>query len=442
MTTATDQLVRELTERFTAAFPTQLPPEGRRVASEFELLLSDDQLQPVNAITALWPRCMEAGLLSLGNEGMLNGDPKGFRLTDRVMMILDVGHAILEVITPPTASLSESSRDLQAAMRVLFPLLGQDLRLLGLAVFPDTTPDPKYWAPKIRGTIFRDCLGRQVHWNALTASRQVNVDVTRDEAIAAINFFSRLEWVLVALFGNTPMIRGKMEGSLAFRNEVWSHFLDERDRTRLALPRPMESFEDYVRFLLDQTVLLWKNSGGEMVCPRVRAVDLFEGMTGNELWDAFVLHEGTCWITSGRLRPSGYLEVRPICAQAEGSLAPEAFILGLLNNRDAAEEVLAQFDREDPSPDALTWRMRTAYTDGMSFPLAAQAVSQLLGIAWDSLPFPERRHLRIPYESLRYRMNPAQNMRGIDGIPGSVSGFEILSTLRPEKFGILDLVST
>ena len=92
-------------------------------------------------------------------------------------------------------------------MRAAAPL---GWRVLGYGVQPLSPPTRALLSPKQRYSTLADIMGADWIWYTVTASDQAHVDVSRDEAVSALNFGNLMAPVIVALCANSPVVAGEL----------------------------------------------------------------------------------------------------------------------------------------------------------------------------------------------------------------------------------------
>lgn len=252
----------------------------------------------------------------------------------------------LELSGTPQTSAREAHAENVAHMADLEPLLrALGLRAVGLGYRPFLSLEEMPWMPKRRYQTMRRTLGargRLAHdMMLMTAGAQASFD-WRDEADAARKVAAtvRLTPVLVALFANSPIARGRPTGYLSWRSRVW----DEVDPARCGYPQctldGSFSFEAWVDWVIDAPMLFLRRGDGyhDPGCTFRQLLEKGWG-GGPALVSDWADHLSTMF---PEVRLKRVLEVRSADAvdvPMAGALA--AFMQGALYDDAALDEVLA-----------------------------------------------------------------------------------------------------
>jgi glutamate--cysteine ligase len=215
--------------------------------------------------------------------------------------------------------------------------LGIQVVALGYRPFGSVPGMP--WMPKGRYQVMRRTLGERgrlaLDMMLMTATGQVSLDWA-DEADCArkVSAVARLSPVMVALYANSPIVRGAPAGVLSYRSRVWA----EVDPARCGyLPSMIDgtfSYRAYVEWALDAP-LLFLRRGGDYRTPamtfRQLLKDGFEGRPA--LMGDWVDHLSTLF---PEVRIKRVLEVRGAdCVPAAQTGALAALWRGLLYDAQA-----------------------------------------------------------------------------------------------------------
>jgi len=138
----------------------------------------------------------------------------------------------------------------------------EELRLrpvaLGYRPFGTTAEMP--WMPKTRYAAMRETLGARgrlaLDMMLMTATGQVSLDWSNEaDCVRKVVAAARLTPVVVALFANSPLVRGRPSGWMSYRSHVWT----EVDPSRCGyLPSMFDgsfSYRAYVEWGLDAPLL-------------------------------------------------------------------------------------------------------------------------------------------------------------------------------------------
>ena len=175
---------------------------------------------------------------------------------DRTQITLEPGGQI-ELSGEPCESLhctyAEFNRHIRELLEVCEPL---GIAFLGLGMQPVSRLDQIEWVPKKRYRIMGPymptvgTLGQRMMKQ--TATVQANIDFL-DEKDAMLKFRTGmgLAPVLIAMFANSPICDGQLNGYKSYREHIWT----DTDKSRQGLLRfafaPEASFAHYVEYALD-----------------------------------------------------------------------------------------------------------------------------------------------------------------------------------------------
>lgn len=176
-------------------------------------------------------RALLEGLLSRGiGAPMLHGDILvGVDMGAGGSFTFEHGGAI-EYSSPPMASLVELVDDTHALLAQVADIgRAIDVALVPGGNFPFNTMDDVNWMPKPIGTVFRDyfvALGKAgsgaAEMTAHATAVQVTLDyLSSDDLHSKLRTAVALTPIVVALFANSPLVGGRMCGSLSRRTELW-----------------------------------------------------------------------------------------------------------------------------------------------------------------------------------------------------------------------------
>jgi glutamate--cysteine ligase len=138
---------------------------------------------------------------------------------------------------------------------------------------PWGVPAEMPWMPKERYTAMRRTLGARgplaLDMMLMTCTTQVSLDWT-DEADCArkITLAARLAPLLVALYANSPLLRGKPSGWQSYRSRVWNDVDPARCGYFPALVDGSFSYQAYCQWALDAP-LLFLRRGGRYLTPQL-----------------------------------------------------------------------------------------------------------------------------------------------------------------------------
>lgn len=340
------QMVQDLLEQ---AFPHQLV-DPRRIGPEEEFPVVDSN-GFCGDITPIFKDLKEIGWAA-------KKDPVTECVVavtkDGVEISMDVGCGTLEIGFPPTTNLFDHLSVRQNIFRFIDGQLHKRglWRLNDYAIQPRTPPGPSLWAPKGRGHFFQTRFHSSVHAQTLTASSQVHIDLTREEALKALKILLALSPIFIALDANSPIWCGERDtnGQLAVRQQCWYPFtmnfgywnnvfcgppiqeITPRSEQAPATFKELANFISETPFILRVVEKKIENPSGSFA---TWYTSHETELSPEQSRKAFLDHEGTIW-WDARLRATfGTIELRPRC-QNKDSWASHALALGLMENLDKA----------------------------------------------------------------------------------------------------------
>ena len=175
---------------------------------------------------------------------------------DKAQITLEPGGQI-ELSGEPCESIhctyGEFNQHISELLEVAEPL---DIVFLGLGMQPVSRVDEIEWVPKKRYRIMGPymlkvgTLGQRMMKQ--TATVQANIDfLDEKDAMAKFRTGMGLAPVLIAMFANSPISDGRLNGYRSFREHIWT----DTDRSRSGLLKfafaPDASFSHYVQYALD-----------------------------------------------------------------------------------------------------------------------------------------------------------------------------------------------
>jgi len=159
------------------------------------------------------------------------------------------------------------------------------LRPVALGYRPFGTTAEMPWMPKTRYAAMRETLGTRgrlaLDMMLMTATGQVSLDWSNEaDCVRKVVAAARLTPVVVALFANSPLVKGRPSGWLSYRSHVWT----EVDPSRCGyLPSMFDgsfSYRAYVEWGLDAPLLFLRRRDQYLV-PKITFRELlrrgFEG---------------------------------------------------------------------------------------------------------------------------------------------------------------------
>jgi glutamate--cysteine ligase len=144
--------------------------------------------------------------------------------------------------------------------------LGLDTSWLGIGFHPFARQEDLPWVPKLRYAIMREYLPtrgpRALDMMRRTATVQANFDYgSEEDAMRKMRAALRLSAIVVAMFANSPIVEGKKAGERSARAKVWLGVDPNRQGLLPALWSARASLRDYVEWVLDVPMFLFKREG-------------------------------------------------------------------------------------------------------------------------------------------------------------------------------------
>lgn len=235
---------------------------------------------------------------------------------------------------------AENLKHLDELHQVARPL---GLRAVALGYRPFNTLAQMPWMPKSRYQLMRESLGARGpmahNMMLMTATGQVSLDWS-DEADCArkVMASARISPLLVALYANSPVSEGALNGYQSFRSRVWN----DVDPARCGYPTAMLdgsfSYSAYVAWALEAPLLFLRRNGQYLRPSMTFGQLLKHGYQGHPAQYAdWVDHLSTLF---PEVRIKKVLEIRAAdCNSAEMTGALGAMMRGVLYDETALSEV-------------------------------------------------------------------------------------------------------
>lgn len=267
-----------------------------------------------------------------------------------------------------------------------------DVVFLGLGIQPVSSVDEIEWLPKKRYRIMAPYMlkvGTMGHrMMKQTATVQANIDFSDEkDAMAKFRTGMGLTPLIIALFANSPISEGKLNGYMSFREHIWTR--TDKDRSGL-LPfafSPDVSFAHYVEYALDVPMYFIIRDGNYIDFTGVPFRHFMNhGHKGHQATlDDWEVHLTTLF---PEVRIKRYLEIRSADSQPpELMLALPALIKGILYDADclqAAWDLVKDWswdERMEVYNDSHRHALRTRIRRFSLLDLA----KELFEIAWEGL---------------------------------------------------------
>jgi gamma-glutamylcysteine synthetase len=409
--------VEQLAAEFSARFPTQLPTDVRIIGREAEYPVVTGTGEAAD-VRRLWPALLADGELrpeyDSGNPNLVvaaRGEDYGYAL--------EVGVGTVEINTRPCIDLFTLQSIHERAVERLVRAAGRvGYGVLGYGIQPVTPPSLSLMSPKQRYQSLYRAMGAAWLWYTVTASDQIQIDITRDEMVFMLNLGNLITPVIIALCANSPVYDNRGSPFCSGREGEMARILTQENRHGM-LARPITDVVDFVWTMSEPTHLILKTEGE--VIPSSRPFTEYLLEEGPDL-DAFLFHEHYIW-NSARLRAAyGTLEIRPACQQPWSEhMAAMALSLGLVE----AAPAISAYIQDELGPDH--WNImrdyhQVAIAHGLAAPQPApDFLPRLVDLAHDGLQ--RRGHgeetLLAPLrDRLDRQHDPAQRARQIFAIDG------------------------
>lgn len=283
----------------------------------------------------------------------------------------ELGYSTIEIAPAPAEDMFALNRSFTSLLRLLTGYFAeQDALLLGYGIQPLSQPDKRLITPKNRYLLYKDWSanrfvsqeqGHDSDFLGITASSQTHVDVSRDEAVRAVNILNGLSGLFIILHANSPIWQGKIDSRTgAARELLWSQCFPSRS-DQVGMARQFADLDDYVQQLCAFAMQTVERDGLTFALPGTGTffdflvAESIEGRSSNgdsrtivPAFEDIVNQAAYAWF-NGRLSPKyGTVEARMCCQQPPGEqLCSQALVLGLMENLSAAERLLTRFSWQD-----------------------------------------------------------------------------------------------
>jgi glutamate--cysteine ligase len=317
------------------------PRSEWRVGTEFEKVVVDRRSG--GAIPYSGNRGVEAILRALADQfGWEPHDEEGRIIAlsrDGSDITLEPGGQI-ELSGKAYESLHDANREVQDHLRELASVAAPlDVEVLGLGMQPISPLEEIEWVPKRRYGIMAPymakvgSLGHRMMKQ--TATVQVNFDFASEaDAMQKMRVAMGIGPILNALFANSPLCDGKLNGYLSYRGHIWT----DTDAARCGvLPfvfNPGAGFAEYAEWALDAPMYFVKRRGEYRDMTGIRFRDYWRKGHGElrATVGDFALHLSTLF---PEVRLKTYIELRMVDTQPlESLLALSAMTKGIFYEPD------------------------------------------------------------------------------------------------------------
>lgn len=319
------------------------PEEERRIGIEFEALgVMKDSLQAIGYREHILP-IFDHLIRSYGYAPILEEGGTIALEKDGKVIALEPGGQ-LELSGSPFKTLFECQREYEAFLSELsgHPLAHR-VGFLGLGLQPLSPDSAIEMVPKPRYGIMAPYLGnkggRALDMMKRTATIQVNLDYTSiEDLLRKVRLAFRLTPIYQAIFANSPMALGRLNGYQTQRAAIWQD--TDPDRCGL-VPRLMKdnaTLHDYLEYILGIPLILLEDEGKLYPTPPIPfGRFLEEGIGGRRAsLSDFILHLSLIF---PEVRIKTVFEVRGADSLPRPLLfAPAALLVGLFYDEQATRE--------------------------------------------------------------------------------------------------------
>ncbi|GIW21138.1 MAG: glutamate--cysteine ligase [Candidatus Sericytochromatia bacterium] len=212
--------------------------------------------------------------------------------------------------------------------------------VLGMNPFHKNEDIP--WMPKLRYKIMKEYLIKKGHLShkmmKQTATIQANIDYESEEdAINKLRIATALNSIVTAIFANSPIYNGNLNGFMSERAYTWKFTDPERCGIIKNLFSSNYSFEDYINYVLNVKMFLIKRDNKVINMTSMSFKDFMEkGYNGYKAtYYDWTYHLSTVF---PEVRLLKYIELRGADSQKpELAMAIPAIWKGILYNNSALE---------------------------------------------------------------------------------------------------------
>jgi len=366
-----------------------------RVGIEYEKFIIKSDLSPLDYFTgkesigAFFKKRLDlfGGMPEIEDNNIIAiFDKKGYSLT------LEPGGQI-ELSGTPYKSLHDVNKELEEHIHEIKKItLDWNSYWYSLGMNPFHKNEHIPWMPKKRYEIMRKYLIKQGHLShkmmKQTATIQVNIDYESEEdAINKLRVATGLNSIVAAIFANSPIYVGKLNGFMSERSYIWKYTDPQRCGIIKDLFSENYSFEDYINYVLNVKMFLIKRDNKVIDMTSLSFKDFMKnGYNGYKAtYYDWIYHLSTVF---PEVRLLKYIELRGADSQNPYlAMSIPALWKGILYNRQALEaswdlvKNLTYEERiiwhEDVSRKALKSKVRRYLTKDLA--------KELFNIAYESL---------------------------------------------------------
>lgn len=402
-----DTLLHGIADRFDKSFADEVP--WRQLGRESEYPIVDASGEPA-PLSDLWDELRGAHphMVDLREGDLI----VGLECPDFIYSA-EVGISTIEVIAPPCPDLVQLESWCQRAEApVLRACESRGWKLLGYGIQPKSNPVRALLTPKQRYGVLLDIIGDGWLSFAVTASDQVQMDVSRSEWVAVSNLGNLLTPIVVALCANSPVSGNALTGFSCTR-EAWMGRIDAAGHRHGMTAGPWANATELVQRFTDLDVMLERTADQQVR----RGTNTFRELVGqcvdlDAAWQAFLLHEHYAWNSARPRSAHGTVEFRSACQQPPGeSLAATALSLAIVEARPALEAILSRHLGDQAWPVMAKWHGEVI-RDGLAAPEPSPGLTlDVLNACAQALEARGRgevRFLQPLFDRLSAKQNPAQ----------------------------------
>lgn len=280
----------------------------------------------------------------------------------------EAGYSTIEVVLAPQANLQEVNIHFWKVLQPLYDYFtSQNCFILGFGTHPVTPPSKHLVMPQERYLFFQHFSqnnvipphqGADTHLLTITASNQCHIGICHEDTIAGVNVLNALSGLHIALNANSSVWQGKVDTDYqANREFFWEDCYPQR-LNQVGIPPQFETMVAYLDYLLQFAPMLIKREQGllkvlnkatfhDFMFDNSRIIaQTIEGNIIHTRPQAADLHylNTFCYFNTRLVPQYGTIESRVSCQQPpQDTLAPTALTLGILENLDAATQLMHSF---------------------------------------------------------------------------------------------------
>jgi glutamate--cysteine ligase len=245
------------------------PRSDWRLGVEYEQFVTDLNCMPVPYLGAGGVRELLHELVQMtGWQPIFEGEYLfGLKASDGRAITIEPG-AQIEFGSTPCASLSQVAEEIAGYVGLLDQAkAGRDMQFLAVGAQPQVGPDQITRIPKARYDILEPYLqstGDLGTWMMkATCGVQINFDHSDEQdAMHKMRTMFRLAPLFTAMFANSSICNGSNSGYASWRGHVWSRTDPARCGMVPSLMAADSSFEDYLNWTLDLSMLFIHRESG------------------------------------------------------------------------------------------------------------------------------------------------------------------------------------